>query len=236
VSGSGSFVLTGFRKGEKVTLTYKRSGYIDVVKEFMDVGNVPIRSIADVSMSPVMRSDQWRAVLKWKERPSDLDSWARVNPWTWVGWTDRSAGGGYPGWPKATLEVDITSGFGPETMYFENVGNCPSSLPRHECTIQYNIVDYGRTNSMKTHGAGVTLYTGTRIAGKFDTSTCAGTVSGDQYHWRVFELDSTTNRLSWTCNGQRLFLTQADAKAATGPSATEDSPKEKKLLLRNPRN
>jgi len=119
VSSWGFFTMRNVPAGT-VTLKYEKSGYITTEKELTISGNVNSGGVADVSMSPAMAQDQWRAVLKWGRSPSDLDTYGRWG-WSKVYWAgkDRTANT-----ITAKLEQDRTSGYGPETLYLSDIGRC----------------------------------------------------------------------------------------------------------------
>jgi len=202
----GFFTLRNIQKGY-VDLVYERPGYITAKKRINIVTNVNSGGIADVSMSPVMRNDQWRAVLKWGRSPSDLDTYAKWWPWNKVCWYRRVQGAGWGWWPKGILEQDKTGGYGPETLFLKNMGRCRG----WGCDINYLVNDYGRTGSMLRRGeAEVTLYTGNRVAGSWKISDCPRSVFGGGNWWHVFTVSARTNRLKWTCLQRRLIQTSSN--------------------------
>lgn len=196
---NGLFALTGIGGGS-VTLKYHRSGYIDNVKTFNIISNINNGGAADVSMSPKMANDQWRAVVKWKRTPSDLDTYAKwSNTKVCYYSTNRRSVG-----MQGRLEKDDTNGYGPETIYFTGVGSCRAS--DNNCYIRYIINDYTRSGRMKDiSGAQVTLYTGDRVAGTWTIEGCKNTVSTNGNWWHVFTLDGKRNQLKWNCNSGPEF-------------------------------
>jgi len=199
----GFFRLRGIPKGT-VTIVYEMSGYITVKKEFKINANINSGGEGDVSMAPVMASGEWRSVVTWGGSPSDLDSWAKWGAWNKVCWTNTVSGGGGSS-PKGTLEVDKTAGYGPETIYFENIGNCQSN-----CDIRYYIHDYTESGSMAQKGAEVTLYTGARVAGRWSIKDCAKSVTDSGNWWHVYTLDAKTSKLKWTCLSAQLIQTSVN--------------------------
>jgi len=195
-TSSGFFGLLGIRPGN-ATLVYKKEGYIDAMKIFSINGNVNVGGPADVSMSPKMSPDQWRAVLKWGARPADLDTY----------YMDGKKGGTKVYWQRkrrrvrkmqGLLENDVSSGYGPETLFLSDVGKCPAN--ERACDIRYWINDYSRSGTMKDISqAQVTLYNGDRIAGTFAIDACKNTVSDDGNWWHVFTIDGKRNKLKWNC-------------------------------------
>jgi hypothetical protein len=209
---NGMFSLAGVRSGN-VTLEYKKDDFITATKTFNVDGDVVVGGIADVSMSPKMQSDQWRAVLKWGSEPSDLDTyaqWARTKVFYQA--TRRQANG-----LDVTLEHDEMSGYGPETLYMTGVGHCTASA--EFCDIKYSINDYTKSGRMKDISkAEVILYTGDGVAGSWTIEACKDTVSTDGNWWHVFTLDAKQNKLKWTCNtGSEV----AETTTTTAPT-TED--------------
>jgi hypothetical protein len=192
----GFFELTGIRPGNH-TLLYKKEGFIDASKALIVNGDVKVGGLADVSMSPSMKADEWRAVLKWGARPSDLDTY----------YMDGKPGGTMVYWQrkrrrsmhmKAVLEHDASRGYGPETFYLSGVGKCPAS--ERYCDVRYWVNDYtGRGQMKDISQAQVTLYTGNRVAGSWSIEGCKNTVSDDGNWWHVFTIDGRANKLKWTC-------------------------------------
>jgi uncharacterized protein YfaP (DUF2135 family) len=76
----------------------------------------------EVNMSPDLAFDEWRIVLSWSDLPRDLDSHIQYigsshwneNPWSCyeMMWNNRQS---YCSGMTATLDVDDTNGYGPET-------------------------------------------------------------------------------------------------------------------------
>jgi len=200
-SGMGFFTLRDIPAGT-VTLVYERANYIKTTRTITLRGNVNSGGVADIAMSPTMRSDQWRAVLKWGRQPSDLDTYARWGSGrVWYGGMRRHSSG-----LTGVLEVDQTRGYGPETFYLTGVGRCTGGSSN--CDIKYEINDYTRTGSMvRSSGAEVTLYNGNRVAGTWKIADCPNTVRGGGNWWHVFTVDGRTNRLKWSCNAGALIQT-----------------------------
>jgi len=188
----GFFGLNGVPAGE-ATIVYEKDGYIKATKTISMHDDITAGGQADVSMSPKMSSDQWRAVLKWDERPYDLDTYAK---WgnkkvCWYGTRKESHG------IRGTLEHDDTRSYGPETLHLTGVGHCRGS--EDQCDVNYEINDYGRTGDMKNTNVEVTLYTGESVAGTWKIKDCLGSVSPDGNWWHVFTVDGKNNRLKWNC-------------------------------------
>jgi hypothetical protein len=178
----------------QITLVYEGSGYIKVEKTFDLIADVNVGGDADTSMSPTLADDQWRAVIKWKARPADLDTygfWGNTKTCWYQTWS-RAYG------MTVQLEKDDTNGFGPETLFFGNIGKCTAS--EEYCDIRYEINDYNHEGTMKDiSDAAVTLYNGNSVAGQWKISDCQSTVRSGGNWWHVFTIDGKTNKLKWNC-------------------------------------
>jgi len=192
-SAMGIFTLGGVQAGT-VTLIYENAGYIKTTSTLNVNGNVRSGGVADISMSPTMASDEWRAVVKWGRTPSDLDTYGRWGTSTVWYAGRRKQNSGMTG----RLEVDQTRGYGPETLHLSGVGSCRGSSSK--CDVKYQINDYTRTSSMLSKGdAEVTLYNGDHVAGHWKITDCPHTVRNSGNWWDVFTIDGKTNQLKWTC-------------------------------------
>jgi hypothetical protein len=193
-SDYGYFTLFKVPEGQDIEVKYSRSGFITNTRKVNVTGDINVGSVLDMSMAPRMRDDEWRAVLKWGPSPSDLDTYGKWG-WSKVCWYQRDQFGGDMG---GVLEVDRTTGYGPETFYLHNVGNCKGSSAL--CDIRYIVNDYTRSGKMfEKSDAKVTLYTGERVAGTWDIKKCKATVSKDGNWWHVFTIDGRTNKVKWNC-------------------------------------
>merc|ERR550514_19222 len=104
--------------------------------------NIYAGGVADMSMAPRMRNDQWRAVVSWKKR-GDLDTHAEVK-----GRRTYYA----RKWNRVNnlvtrLEVDDWA-YGPETLFYSNIGKC-SRGGSYNCDIHYKIYVYSGSNRGK---------------------------------------------------------------------------------------
>jgi len=208
----GFFTLRNVPPGT-VKLRYEKSGYISTEQTISVNGNIYSGGVASISMSPAMAPDQWRAVVEWGRRPSDLDTHVRWG-WSRVFWARRyvnSLG------MRGRLEQDKTAGYGPETVYLSGVGNC--RWGSYYCDVKYYIYDYTRSGSMLRNGVKVTLYNGNRVAGSWKISECASRVTSRGNWWPVFTIDGRNNRLKWSCNNRLLF---ADLSEPEDVNATKD--------------
>ena len=133
-------------------------------------------------MSPTGTSFVWRAVLSWGASPNDLDSHL-TGPLT--GSSSRfhvyySSGsrGSLTASPFALLDIDVMSGYGPETI---------TIAQQIAGTYRYYVYKYSSSGSdIPVSGARVDLYQGNTLVRQFYPPNQTGR------YWTVFELDGTT--------------------------------------------
>jgi len=171
------------------TLETVREGYINAHKPLFLTGNIGVGSGADISVSPVLPADGWRMVLKWDEKPYDLDSHMYFGPhgtlchMYWAKTRVHCKTGA-----ASILDVDDTNGYGPETTTLKHVGYCEAP-PGNEvdCKMNFIIHNYSRNPGIAASGAVVTVYHGDQEVAKYKAGT-DGFIEGDM--WHVFTLDS----------------------------------------------
>jgi len=188
----GHFVIREVPAGN-ITLKYGKADFIQAAKGMTVASNIAVGGAADVSMSPEMANDQWRVVLKWGEKPRDLDSYAKWGS-NKVCWSNMQQDGAHM---SAQLEHDDTNSFGPETIHLSDVGKCRGDP--YYCDIRYYVHDYNQGGKLLSEPTDVTLYTGEKVAGAWHIGDCPTSVSEDRNWWHVFTLDGATNKLKWTC-------------------------------------
>ncbi|MCE9884395.1 Ig-like domain-containing protein [Obesumbacterium proteus] len=138
----------------------------------------------DFVLSPYLDGKAARIVLTWAESPSDLDSHLWVpkvgNPSSFyeVYYRDRTPSGA-----DANLDVDQTSGFGPETTTVTTM---------HPGVYCYVVDRY--SGSPKTYtGAKVKLYLSDGSTKEFKIEDATGSTS-NMKNWTVFKIDTTAGQ------------------------------------------
>ncbi|MDP3774448.1 MAG: carboxypeptidase regulatory-like domain-containing protein [Gemmatimonadales bacterium] len=179
-SSTGGYRFTSIAAGT-YTVRTTATGYTDGVRTGTVVGNGEITG-QDVIMSPIA-TGQVRIVLTWGSTPSDLD--AHLTGPTESGtrfhvyYADR---GSLTLSPYASLDVDQTSSFGPETI---TIAQQLSGVYR------YSVHDYSNSASTSStalalSGARVDLYVGGTRLQQFFVPNQPGTL------WTVLELNGST--------------------------------------------
>eukprot|EP00928_Gymnodinium_smaydae_P007356 TRINITY_DN12653_c0_g3_i2.p1 TRINITY_DN12653_c0_g3~~TRINITY_DN12653_c0_g3_i2.p1 ORF type:complete len:1803 (-),score=176.54 TRINITY_DN12653_c0_g3_i2:449-5857(-) len=181
----GEFRVEGVPAGD-VEVKAEVERYITGTKRLMVERSVLSGEAADLTISPVLPPDGWRIVLRWNERPRDLDSH--------IYFGERQSCHGYysrkrvtcSNGVRATLDVDDTNGVGPETVTLSKVsGSCHRQ--RGECKIVFKVHNYSRRPGFQQSDAVVKLYNGDREMGEFRVKAGDGTVHGDW--WSVVSID-----------------------------------------------
>lgn len=164
---SGNFRFDGLVPGT-YTLELRRDGYIDQVREFTIAE--PINELANIGMSPRLAAGQTRIRLAWGADPRDLDSHlrrftdGRQDYFVYYA-SKRSV--------DAQLDLDDTSGYGPETITVS-----PTSATS---TYRYVVHRFAGSGSIATSSAVVTVNTDS-VARDFRPPNEPGT------YWHVFDL------------------------------------------------
>lgn len=152
------------------------TGYVNVICTNMDDTN------QDAVLTPVLSDNEYRIVLTWSSTPSDLDSHIS-GPLSTGGrfhvyYSDMSASDN--GETVASLDLDDTSSYGPETITLTKT---------QDGVYKYAVHDYtNRSSSSSTalsmSGAKVELYCGNSLIGTYTVPIDkTGTV------WNVFEIE-----------------------------------------------
>ena len=97
-----------------------------------------------VALSPTLSENQIRIVLTWGKSPSDLDSYLKISNGTTISYSNKTGDG-------LRLDVDDTSGYGPETITIDNVNN--------SLVYKYIIYDYSNVSAVGVKGCEVNVYT-----------------------------------------------------------------------------
>ena len=166
----GSYTFGG--KQGKYTIEVSAKGYIteyidvEVFKDQIKTGN-------NIVLSPEVGEGEIRIVLTWGSTPRDLDSYAvgksSAGSNFKINFTNKNVSG------VGSLDVDDTSGYGPETITITDMG----------ANFEYYVFNYHNDLSVGGCGATVKLY----LPGK--TSAIEYKVpAGDGTLWRVFEYNN----------------------------------------------
>lgn len=175
-TSSGEYDLT-VSEGN-LSIAAEADGYIRYSRTISSAGAEERR--LDIPMSTVLSGTEYRAVLTWDKTPRDLDSHlvgVEPNGVFHIYYGNKVVKDVQSGLELARLDVDDTSGFGPETTTFKVTENGNFVFYVHNFT--------GNTGEklLSTSGANVVLYRGTEKVQEF--SVPAG---GKERFWNVFRI------------------------------------------------
>lgn len=166
------------------------SGYytIEIVKDgyitsYMEIVSVPYIGVQSTAISPELKSDEYRIVLTWGERPWDLDSHLYVTKqgeelyhvcyWNMIHFEDGEI--------VAQLDIDDTWSEGPETVTV-------TVAVDKELKYQYYVQDYTNGGNLSStelslSGANVQVYNGERLIKSYTVP-----MNEKGTRWNVFEI------------------------------------------------
>jgi hypothetical protein len=147
--------------------------------------SIPVGTTGDIILSPKLPSDHYRVVLTWGPYPRDLDSHLYLQGCE-VYFGHRKCGSS----ATASLDVDVTSGYGPETISIADASAATKSL-RHFVYI------YTTGGSFKDSRSEVKLY---GPSGLVDTMHVPNPTSGEvsDRYWSTWDIhpDGTFSRVN----------------------------------------
>lgn len=198
------------------------TGYANVICTNMDNAD------QDGVITPVLSDDEYRIVLTWSSTPSDLDSHLSGPLSTGerfhVYYSDMSAFDN--GQTVATLDLDDTSSYGPETITLKKT---------QDGIYKYAVHDYSnRSNASSTElsmsGAKVKLYCGNTLLATYNVPiNVAGNV------WNVFEIEGDTvrtiNTIESKSNPSMIFSDDVSGVSETAMDIDKDKLDENKSVV-----
>lgn len=139
----------------------------------------------NISLSPVISGDEMRFVVNWGADPRDLDSHLRtpeIEGSTYHVYYPSGSQGSATSAPYATLDHDVTQGFGPETTTIYQFFNG---------TYYYYIYKYAGDGEITTSSAVVQIYNESGLI-----QTLQAPTSGTGDYWFVGTIDGATKTLN----------------------------------------
>jgi len=180
-SATGVYTFTALAAGT-YTVTASKAGFVNSSITVTVSGGVTTTA-NPILMSPVLAAGQTRIVLSWGATPRDLDSHLRgplANGGSFhVSFRNR---GSTTVSPFAQLNVDVTSGFGPETI------TLAQTTPG---IYHYFVNNYSGNPALTASSAIVQVFQGTAQIGTFNVPVTG--VGGD---WHVFDIDGQTGAIT----------------------------------------
>lgn len=171
----GSFSLE--LEADQYNVTITADGYLEEEFEF-EVEENKNYSGEQFVISPALAEGTARIVLEWGAEPRDLDSYltgeTESGTDVFVGFYRKTCSSG--GETIAELDVDDTSGYGPETITLYDLNG----------VYRYVVVDYRMTETLQEYGATVKVYLPDQAQPEVIT---VEPNAGIENIWEVFELD-----------------------------------------------
>ncbi len=131
----------------------------------------------DVPMSNGLMADSIRIVLTWGSSPSDLDSYLAMSNGPTVYYSNKNPLGA-----GASLDVDDTSAYGPETITISTI--------KENTKYHYYVHNYSGETALSNSGANVKIYVGGAAE-----PIVLYVPAGSGRYWDVFTYDSATGKL-----------------------------------------
>lgn len=183
---NGTYQLVGVPAGT-VQVTAAASGFIPSTQTVIVPAAGP--ATLDFALSPTLGAGQFRIVLTWGATPRDLDAhlWVPTGAGA-VSEVDFITRGSLTSAPFAQLDIDVTTGFGPETMTIGQV------LPGQ---YTFAVNNFSKEAPLPASGAQVAVFDASGQIGSFTVPS-----SGSGTWWTVFTFSNGTitpvNTLSTT--------------------------------------
>jgi hypothetical protein len=175
-SGTGTYSFSSLAAGT-YTVRAVKSGFTDGAVTATVA--TPTQDAPVLFLSPVGTNVAWRFVLSWGASPRDLDSHL-TGPVP--GSSTRfhvyfGSPGSATASPFARLDVDVTEGFGPETI---------TMAQQFPGVYRYYVYQWSADGAIPASNARVDVYQGNTLVRQFFPP------QGTGRYWTVFEIDGTT--------------------------------------------
>jgi len=186
-STTGGYAFSGFAAGT-YSLSVSAPAFVTETRTGVIIGETELAG-QDVLIAPSI--DDIIVRLRWGATPADLDAHL-VGPTEAGGrflvyWASR---GNYNASPWAGLDVDIVTGFGPETMTITKLLGGTYRFAVHNYTNRNSLGN----SALSLSGATVSVYRRGRLVQVFNVPAGTGT------YWHVFEVVDGTIRTTNTIN------------------------------------
>lgn len=167
--------------GGTYTLEIQASGFLRSTVENVEV-SAGANSAVNISLSPLLASGELRLVLTWGTAPNDLDShlWLPMELPYHLAYFRR---GSLEACPNAALDVDDTSGLGPETITIQQ--------RVAQGTYVYAIYNFSGSPSLTESGAQVQVYDATGLIASFNVPA-----QGEGRFWNVLSIDGANGAIT----------------------------------------
>lgn len=175
---NGNYTIADAPAGDQV-LNVTAGGYITVNDQAVAI-TAGATTTQPVALSPELAAGELRIVLTWGTAPSDLDSTLWLPSGTRIDYNVKGQT-----IENVTLDLDDTSGEGPETITIVQLAGSG--------TYTYAVLNFTGNSggTLSASGAVVRVYRGDQEIGTYTVPT-----TGDGVWWNVFTLDGATGAIT----------------------------------------
>lgn len=195
----GSYVIPNVPAGN-YTIEISGSGYVTTYETVISAG--ANSSNQNILVSPSLAADEVRIVLSWNATPRDVDSHLEYGDGSTVRknqvvWNDKCRN---PGVSNAvtkspaqcstedlTLDIDVTTGYGPETVTMKGTVWTSSAVTR----LGYSLYNWSNEASLSVSGSTVKVYKSTGLVRTYNS----GPAQVGRW-WQMFCFDKATKNIS----------------------------------------
>ncbi|MBF0360976.1 MAG: carboxypeptidase regulatory-like domain-containing protein [Oligoflexia bacterium] len=185
-AANGTYTISNINSGTQ-TLVVEKIGYVSQNVQITITPNQTLSNSNVSLMTAAFSSDKYVITLTWGSSPTDLDSHLLVpaSPDFHLYYQNKGSAT-LDASPFAYLDVDDTTGFGPETIRIKKSGNAPY----YNNLYKYYVYQFTNNEgeSLITSSAIVRIYNDSTLIKSYNVPT-----SGSGRYWYVFDLDGSGN-------------------------------------------
>ena len=186
-SSDGSYVIPNVPAGN-YTIEITGSGFATTYETVISAGGNSANQ--NILVSPTLGADEVRIVLSWNATPKDVDSHLEYGNSACldggkkcqVVWNDKSKIGG-----DLTLDVDVVTGFGPETVTVKGSVWTSPTVTR----LGYSLFNWSNDASLSVSGSTVKVYKASGLVRTYNS----GPAQASRW-WQIFCFDKATKNIT----------------------------------------
>jgi hypothetical protein len=188
-----------------IKVIVSKEGYINGEFDLVIESDINVGNGADFPLSKKLPPGQWRIVLRWEglegntRYPTDLDSHTYLASWgsgtqiqygTQAYYGRRHASDSwYNTGITASLDTDVTNGYGPETTTLTGIGECTKA--KEHCRVKFMVKNWAMNGALGEARASVTVYAGSTVLADYKIPQSVG----NPRTYDVFNIDASTGEL-----------------------------------------
>jgi hypothetical protein len=211
-AADGTYVIPNVPAGN-YTIEISGTGYVTTYETVISAGANSANQ--NILVSPSLAADEVRIVLSWNATPRDVDSHLEYGDGSTtrknqVVWNDKCRNPGVAnavtkspaqcGSEDLTLDIDVVSGFGPETVTMKGTVWTSPVVTR----LGYSLYNWSNEAALSTSGSTVKVYKATGLVRTYNS----GPGQASRW-WQIFCFDKATKNISDVgqpgCNASDFF-------------------------------